>query len=48
MVEKESSITPNMLFKDRAMLAIIILAKKKFLLQIIKQRETSNFILVHI
>jgi len=29
MVEKESTTTPNMLSKHRAMLAIIILAKKK-------------------
>jgi hypothetical protein len=28
MVEKESTTTPNMLSKHRAMLAIIILAKK--------------------
>jgi hypothetical protein len=31
MVEKEFSTTPNMLSKHDAMLAIIILAKKKFL-----------------
>jgi hypothetical protein len=40
MVEKESNTTPNMFFKHCAMLAIIILAKKKqFLLQIIKMER---------
>jgi hypothetical protein len=41
MVEKKSTTTPNMLSKHRAMLENIILAKKKFLLQIIKKQ--GNF-----
>jgi hypothetical protein len=43
MVEKESSTTPNMLSKHHAMLAIIILAKKKDLLQIIKKQGNCKF-----
>jgi hypothetical protein len=39
MVEKESNTTPNMIFKRCAMLTIIILAKKKFLLQILKMER---------
>jgi hypothetical protein len=41
MVEKEPNTTPNMFSKHCAMLAIIILVEKKFLLQIIKKQ--GNF-----